>query len=293
MFTVGAKVLSDVTLGNLSFNVQDENGVFWSIEDIDGWWYPPDIEMPDEQKPESVDGGYDAEGRYLSRLITLRGHFTPRPSVGPSAIQAARERLIVAANAVRTTTLLTVNESPPKQAYVRMVGRPRIATTQLNGKTEFEISLRAADPRKYATSLTISDTGVATPGDGRTYDLLFNRVYGASGSEGVLSAVNLGIWFTPAKITFTGPVDQPGVEHVELNRTLKFDISLAEGDTLEVDLDTHDVILNGSANRRNTMTIDSLWFLLLPGVNSLRFLGTPTEVSSSTGMSVSFRSAWV
>ena len=142
----GMKLQADVSLGSLILNTIDANNVIWVCTDIDGWWTMPDPDIPDVTRGWR-DGSYDARGRWQARQITLTGTiFPPEPSYLP----AARNALINAANLVYTGAWLKTSETPTRASYVRLSGKPEIATINARGRTDFSIGLRAADPVKYS-----------------------------------------------------------------------------------------------------------------------------------------------
>jgi hypothetical protein len=67
----------------------------------------------------------------------------------PSYVAAARSKLIKETDFVYVGGWLMTDESPTKASYVRLSGRPEIATVNSRGRTEFSIGLRAPDPLKY------------------------------------------------------------------------------------------------------------------------------------------------
>jgi hypothetical protein len=140
------KLQKDIILGDFIFNTIDDYGVVWVITDIDGWWEPPEADMPDIQRGFG-DGSYDVQGRYTARSLSLRGVFlTPDPSM----VEAARDRLTSAANLVYNGAWLLAGSNPIRSSFVRLSGGVSVATVNPRGRTEFEIPLRAADPIKYA-----------------------------------------------------------------------------------------------------------------------------------------------
>lgn len=142
----GMKLKGDVLLGDLRLNTIDENNVIWVCTDIEGWWGHPDPEIPDVTRGWR-DGSYDARGRWQARQITLTGSFFPPDS---DYVPAARDRLVESTALVYSGAWLKTMENPTKAAYVRLSGRPEIATVNARGRTDFSIGLRAADPVRYS-----------------------------------------------------------------------------------------------------------------------------------------------
>ena len=141
----GLNLLADVSLGDLVLNTVDADQTLWVCSEIDGWWVHSDAEIPDIPRGWG-DGSYDASGKYLARQISLQGSFIPRTA---DYLAIARDKLIAATDLVRKGAWLVVQENPPKAAFVRLSGKPEIATVNARGRVDFTIGLRAADPIKY------------------------------------------------------------------------------------------------------------------------------------------------
>jgi hypothetical protein len=188
----GMKLQSDVILGNLIFNRIDENNVIWVCTDIEGWWVHPDPDIPDVTRGWR-DGSYDARGRWQARQITLTGSIlSPDPSLSP----AARNTLIEATSLVYQGAWLKTVENPTRASYVRLSGRPSIASTTARGRIDFSIGLRAADPIKYSWN----DADL----DG--YNLVTIPCENTATSEdGEESITNLGNISVPVFLEVTGP----------------------------------------------------------------------------------------
>lgn len=174
-------------------------------------------------------------------------------------------------------------------------GRPRRCTIRLEVdlfEAEIlaaDVEYRAQDPRRY--SATESSVSVSPPvtSAGRTYDLTFDRAYGA-GTSGTVTATNVGNFGTFPVWTIDGPLTNIDLENATVGKTVSIAISLAVGDMLEVDFQERTVLLNGTASRYNTLTSGaSDWWELTPGDNDLR-LGADSGSGSAT---VTWRSAWL
>ncbi len=157
------------------------------------------------------------------------------------------------------------------------------------GKARIQFKAFAEDPRLYdatLTSVTIPFAEGASLGFG--FNLGFNFGFGgSSGSDGVF-VTNAGNRSTPPTFVITGPAETPTIRDDTYGHSLTFNISLAAGETLEVNTQYRTVLLNGSINRRSTL-VEPDWFFLEPGQTFIRY-----NALSGTGssMDVLFRSAW-
>lgn len=184
----GVRLGADVILNNLVLNTIDEFGTIWVVSGISGWWGQTLPEVPNIGRG-TEDGSYDVEGRLTARTIAVSGFFIPSDS--ESALSASIDRLVSAANMVRTPGWFIANENPSKAALVRLADRPTIETVNARGRTEFTIVMRAGDPIKYHWA------------DDDPFGFT-NIEFSASDPLG--SAENLGTATVPGKFTFTGPV---------------------------------------------------------------------------------------
>jgi hypothetical protein len=142
----GMKLKADIRLGDFVFNRIDGYGVVWVITGIRGWHGLPDIEMQDLPRGWG-DGSFTSYGRYAARQITLEGSFLVQDP--DTQVEPARARLMKAINLVKRDDWLILNEDIPKGLKVRLNGTPDIETVNSRGRTDFSISLVAADPIKY------------------------------------------------------------------------------------------------------------------------------------------------
>lgn len=187
----------DVVLGDFVFNTIDDFNVVWVLTDLEGWWTAPpaDVEVIERG---FGDGAYEVAGRYNSRSITLEGVLL---TDDPRKVEAARDRLIKALDLVRTGAWLKTGTSPIRASYVYLDGDIDIDTVNARGRTEFSVSLRAADPIKYAWNEEAPDG----------YELVELPVKSAEAAEtGSTVITNIGNYPVPCIFEVTGPFAGPG-----------------------------------------------------------------------------------
>lgn len=302
----------DIRLGDLVLNTIDSDGTVWTVTDIDGYWRLPDAQVPTVDRSATEDGAYEDTGRYLSRIMTLTGVFLPRSE---SQLVTARQKLVSAFDAVRSTTWLEVDEDPPRGLLVRNNGKTSIDTVRASGLTQFSIQLLAADPIKYAVDQMTQPAPndgqdfVVYPGTvstGRAYPRAYTvdsagtpadqtddvRVYGAQGSPNTCQIYNAGNYPSPPVIYLWGPTLNPHIEIVETGEYMTFTAQLATGQYLQVNVKDKTVLLNGTVSLRGTMTFDSTWFRLLPGTSTVRYTSQLSSVGS-IGATMEAYSAWL
>lgn len=157
------------------------------------------------------------------------------------------------------------------------------------GRARAQFRLFAEDPRIY-TSLE-SSTDIAFSAGALTgfgFNMGFDLGFGGAASTDGAFVNNTGNRPTPPIFTITGPCVSPSIRDETYGNILAFNIELLTGETLEINTQYRTVRLNGTTNRRNTMT-NFDWFFLNPGETFIRYGATSGTGSS---LNVSFRSAW-
>jgi hypothetical protein len=251
-----------VTLDDLSFNQGsvDENGVQWHLGRLEGWDSPSLREDLDDQP--LAHGAYRGTSYYGAREIGLRG--TLVSPHGLEALRVAKDRLAYACDLTDTDGVLTVRETPSKQAAVRRAGRLRYAQVGQH-LLRWELDLTAADPRKYATvertlTLPASQTG---------------------------SAQNDGTFRSgaPMQIAFHGPMGSGTLSAADRSLSVQ---SLAAGEVLTVDtLEGTALLADGSTGYSRITSTGPL--PVLPALAA-----TTVSLAATDGYAViTWRDAWI
>ncbi|MFI6162236.1 phage distal tail protein [Micromonospora haikouensis] len=176
-----------------------------------------------------------------------------------------------------------------------MRGRPRMVDPEsrhIDGHTFVQAAFVALTPRIWSAAETVLSTGLPTSTGGITWDpggLTWPVTWPAVVSTGVIQAYNAGKVDTSPRLVVTGPCVGPRVLHTGLGRTLAWDITLTDGQWLDVDVARRTSLLNGQVSRAGLMTSRE-WFELPPGWSEIAFgaqLYDPLAL-----LSVGFRSAW-
>ncbi|MFC6883369.1 phage distal tail protein [Actinomadura yumaensis] len=293
----GIPVASPVyTLGDWQGNVVDEYGCVWVVETEEGWSGGPPVAAVVEDR-EAGDGAWTAPGSFKARVITLSGQ-----CLAPSqtAMVAAKDRFAAAGDPYDLQDLVVEELHLTRKAAVRLTDRPD-PTDKGSRAFTWTMTLTAGDPRRYAVEPTIVTTGLPASTAGRTFPRTYPRSYPqVSGSPGRVTVVQEGTYqMCPAVITIRGPVIAPEVVHVQSGRRLGFGLTIGWDEELIIDLGAGTALLNGSTSRVGDMAPGAAWFLLAPGINSLRFRGRPGTVPAGmeppplASMEVVAYSAWV
>lgn len=288
----GLKLKADIKLGDLVLNTIDTDDVVWICTDIEGWWTLPDPELPELIRGWG-DGSYDARGRWASRNITLKGTFLTQDA---SQVPAARAKLINAANLVYNGGWLVVQEQPDKGSFVRLSGRPEIATVNARGRTEFSIGLKAADPIKYEYVDGVTDgyrSATVTP----------------SGGTGTLTITNAGNIAVPILLetskgfTVSNVNTPPTIANTKNDQSLTIIAGTASTNRLELDTYNREVLdvrytlntetgqeeVTDVANGRAKVSTLIDWIYLEPGENVVTFANFP----AGSNCTIYYRSGWI
>lgn len=145
--------------------------------------------------------------------------------------------------------------------------------------SDFMIGLLAPDHRLYKVG-TLSSGGITRPaGGGALYPVIYPVTYGAS-SGGTASVNNTGNISVYPKLTLTGQLTNPHILNVTTGKLIQLNRTIAAGETVVIDMGNKTITLNGASSLLTTKTSDSVWWELVPGVNTINF---NTGSSSDTG----------
>lgn len=237
---------------------------------------------------EGVDGGFmDAEFERGRDVVITADVFATADSM-ETYLDSLK------ANFAPSTSLVPFYFKTPSIAerllYVKPLGL-KYDWDQVRRSAQARIQFKAyaEDPRIYASAATTTNipfsAGAST---GFGFDLGFSFGFGGSGGSDGVFVNNIGNRPTPPTFTINGPCSNPTIRDETYGHNLAFSIDLATGETLVIDTQYKTVRLNGSVNRRGTLTNPD-WFFLEPGQTFLRY-NAVTGTGSS--LDVTFRSAW-
>lgn len=158
-------------------------------------------------------------------------------------------------------------------------------------KAKAQIRMWATDPRKYDSNLQSALATLPAGNGGTTWPITWPASWGSSSGSGTVNVTNSGNFETRPVVVITGPVDNPTVANNTSGLYLTFNITLASSDQLIIDFLYKTVMLNNQASRRGTMTPDSNWWTLAPGVNVFAYHANTTKVGSTA--TIYWQSAWM
>ena len=239
------------------------------------------------------NGLHPGDDYYEGRFITLSTFIAERT---PATMNTKRTALMAAFAGGHAETPLVfqvpgVAGGGERRVYVR----PRRAKFRADveygaGMSSDVFQLFATDPRIYDNTETVRVlTLPSATGTGLTWPLTWPLDWGIAQSDSVF-VNNQGNFDAPATFRVDGPVTNPRIENLTLNKTLAIDITVNAGEYLELDTDARTVLLNGSASRYSSLTQQSAWWVLEPGPNEIRFRAATATAAT---MTLTWRSAWI
>ncbi len=241
-----------------------------------------------ERVREGADGGFMDSQFENMRAITLEG-----------TIYSPADQAEIFADTLKSNFAPSFSNSPfyfkhptvgQRVIFAKSLGcRYDVDSLRRVGQTAIQFQLKAEDPTIYGSQIILTGS-LAAASSGRSYPRSYNYGYGiVLGSAGAVNAFNAGNKPATAIIRLQNVIN-PVVVNDTVSKKLTFTATINSPDYYDIDLRNRTVILNGTANRRGTVQGTSQWFLLQPGDNLLRLLG-----SAGTGtptMTVTYRPAW-
>jgi tail protein len=230
---------------------------------------------------DGTDGGYvDAEFETI-RTVTLEG--TIYTAVG--AFESFMDQLKACFAPTRTSVPLTfTTDAGTRFVMGKSQGiRYDKDSGRRLGIASFQVQIICEDPRIYSVELAAARAALAQYAmTGRGYNKSYDFGYGPFTQGNSCNLVLKGNRESPGQMTLVGPVLNPGIVNDTLGITMNFGLTLADTDSLIIDLNTRSVLLNGTANRRSALQFTSGgWYMFQPGSNTLRMIGSPVGVGNA------------
>ena len=171
----------------------------------------------------------------------------------------------------------------------RINARVRVNQTSVDpdytyGYIKSQYQLFCPDPKYYDDTLQTGTLAVGNP-LGRTYNRIYNLVYGGGSSAITTTVQNNGWATTYPVITFNGPITNPTFGNTTQGLYLSLTGTFTNTDSVVIDLDARTITYNGNP-ARNLVTGGSNWFSAPPGANQFYMTGTGT-LAGTTAATVS------
>lgn len=279
---------SPIALGDLVFNIVDQDGTVWAIEDNPDWSGSSASSSESDQRARD-HGATASEGFYERKTLSMSGRIRAND---PLVLSRALDQLNAAVSL------------DPFQLLVAESGRVRHMTVQrqdsvLSGTVKgsstlatFSFQLRADDPLKYGDLVTGSTLLPSSLG-GLIRPSTWPRTWTGVSTTGKILINNDGNAQAPVWLRIDGPMPAGGwtVRHVGKKQSLAFATSLAleAGEFVTVDMKNREVMAQGQSARAGYVTSRG-WFSLDPGLNEISF--SATNYSPTARLTLTTKPAW-
>jgi hypothetical protein len=269
---------------SFSFNsiIFGGTGSPYQILSVDGLEGIPQIRNQDDNRG-YADGMFSGQDFLAGRSITIT-FLTLATSGGNSAqtnLNLIQNKLLPQGSG---TAPLYFILPPSSEQFIN--ARVRSFVTTVNpeytyGYITSQVTFFCPNPTYFDNVSQFASLAVAPP-LGRTYNRVYNLVYGGGGSGAVTTVTNNGRWTAYPTITLTGPVTNPTFGNTTEGKSLTFTGTFINTDTLVIDLYNKLITKNGVAAR--SLLTSGEWFSAQVGTNAFYFSGTGTSpgVTSAT-----------
>lgn len=196
------------------------------------------------------------------------------PKMAPPFTVSARNTLNRALHLVRQSASLQLRESDEeKTATVQVVGRPLTRFNEDNDVLEFNVQLRASDPRKYAVEETVVAIPASVTSGARQYNRQYPWSYDNQANPSIATVVNRGSYKTPFKARVIGPVWNPQLEVLSTGEKFGLNYSVKPGEIVDIDFTDRSARSSNGLSVKNKLMPGSKWFDLPAGSSLIRFNG--------------------
>lgn len=273
------------------FNDPTSPNYVGALEEVTGFESPEVRESSDNLV--QMDGGIHGDFFYGRRPITMSGKVFNMADV--TERNQRLSNLIKATNAMRDDATLMWTPDGGEQVYLKL-RRQQPLRVSGGWVKDFQLSMVAADPRIYSTTLystTVSASTAAGAG-GFPFNMSFPINFGAASVTGQILAENRGNAQTYPLLTVTGPGTNPSIYNATTGQTISIIYTLSAGESLVIDTLNRTVLLNGVAANNKYGALDFLntsWWGMASGVNDIRLIFYSYAAGAS--LRVDWRDAWV
>lgn len=260
------------TIGDLTINATDANGVDWILTKETGWFAssPP---KPQRSAKTAATGSFRSQNYRGERIISLEGEMIA-PTI--AALRTAQHQLAgQLGDPSQLYQLACLEETGTLTASVELDG-PILITPISYLSCSWSLQLAAPDPHKYAATASVLSTLLASGVGGLNWSPGLDWAtggglnWGTVGATGVIAAQNPGTanaWPTYTVNAGTG-LTNPAITNSATGQVLKWTGTLASGDVLVISTSPFNrfVTVNG-ADRRPFLT-SAQWFPLTAGTTT-------------------------
>lgn len=266
-------------LNGLALNDFTDETKFYQIQQISGLAGFPSIRNSDTFRP-GQHGLFTSDQFLGGKDFVIEGTFTAPTTLELNEMQQALMDALADGLSSDIYLAWQATGEIAKRIGFRLYDAPLVSETPDRRRTrEYMIPCRAADPLIYSATEHSGNITLPTATGGRSYPKSYPIAYGTISTGGVLQAVNAGNIAVAPTIVIYGPVDNPRLRNVTQGLSLELAISLGATDTLTFDFKNKTVMLNVTAGRYSSLTVDD-WWDLSPGNNEISYAASTYQAGS-------------
>lgn len=276
--------------GTTVLELGDATGIYVAQLDL-GF---PTIRAVTQPRPDA-DGELDQTTHIGARGVTLSGTIVP-PTGSTDTRQQILDRLLAFLNPAIRPYLVYQLEPDGDARRIRLRADQHTAPIVRPHSAGFSVSWRGPDGTAEGNDeTTITIDASADIEAGRTYDLVFDRVYPASPPIGTVTVTNAGNATIYPIIRLYGPVTGPNIENETTGQAIELPgLVVAAGDYIELDTRARTIELLGDPTQSRASYYDfdaSEWFGVVPSDNQLRYY--PSVSAPGAVAEIIYRPAWL
>lgn len=257
------------------------------LVDFPGWWDGTDARLFNESRPDG-DGDFEQSpvfGGARFPIVIGKAFFTSEAD-----LYAARRPLAELAAYRGSFTIEVESLDGIRSASVVRSGRLSWDMSRTEGYAEFELPLKAADPRKYGPVQSLS-TGLPVAGGGVVSPVVSPFTEIGGGNPGRVVITNNGSTDTFPILRVTGGLSD-GVElvKVETGERLRLEWPLSTANVAVFDTAEGQVWLDDQSPVTGYLTVSQWWSLAAGETATIQFVGLGTPSGTPT-LTVEWRDA--
>lgn len=234
------------------------NGTLWGagtsfrVQEITGWLSLPQLDNLNVQRP-SRHGAWPARRLAQQRIVTIR--LQPQSFGDPAEIDDLLDQLDAVTGVLADETewpLVIKGYGTAQLAYGAIMDRDVVMDGLYSvGAPTVSVMIVCSDPRRYS----LVRTGVNLPADQ------------------TVEASNAGNTATNPILRITGPVVDPTITNLTLDRSVQFSLTLDDGEQLVIDTDAGTAVVGSDSQMQHLTGISApvTEFVLTRGANRLRY----------------------
>ena len=264
----------------------------YQILNVDGLEGLPQLRTQDDNRGYS-DGMFSGQDFLSGRTITIT--FNTFATAGGNSAQTnfnlIQAKLLPQQSG---TTPLYFILPPSGEQFINARVRGLRTTVDPNytyGYITSQVEFFCPDPKYYDSTQQTASMVVSNP-LGRTYDRVYNLVYGSGSYATTTSILNNGWATTYPTVTITGPITNPIIGSTTQGAYLQFTGTYTNTDSLVVNLQDKLVTLNGSSARN--LLSSGTWFSAPSGTSQFYLTGAAgSTLVGTTTATATWYSAYI